>query len=75
MDGQPTPFATRAVRATKDSSSLRVTIPQVIAATLGIRPGDDVVWIVDPDDGRVRVIASHRPPPAGKADEGRPETT
>ena len=60
MDGESSAFASRAVRATKDSASLRVTIPQVIATTLGLRPGDDVLWIVDPVDGAVRVTVLHR---------------
>lgn len=54
------PFTTRAVRATRDSTSLRVTVPQVVASTLGLRPGDDIVWIVDPATGAVRIEASHR---------------
>ena len=74
METQPTPFASRAVRATKDSSSLRVTIPQVIATTLGIRPGDDVVWIVDPNDGRVRVEAARRTPVDPELSSGRAGT-
>jgi antitoxin component of MazEF toxin-antitoxin module len=55
-----TPFVTRAVRATKGSASLRVTIPQVVASTLGLQPGDDLFWIVDPQSGIVRVQAATR---------------
>lgn len=55
------PFVTRAVRATKGSASLRVTIPQVVASTLGLRPGDELFWILDPNSGTVRVQAAARP--------------
>jgi bifunctional DNA-binding transcriptional regulator/antitoxin component of YhaV-PrlF toxin-antitoxin module len=54
------PFVSRAVRATKDSVSIRVTIPQVVATTLGLRAGDDLLWIVDPLSGVIRVEASKR---------------
>jgi bifunctional DNA-binding transcriptional regulator/antitoxin component of YhaV-PrlF toxin-antitoxin module len=54
------PFVSRAVLATKDSSSLRVTIPQVVATVLGLRAGDELVWTVDPDDGPVRVTCRSR---------------
>ena len=60
MDAQPSPFASRAVRATKDSSSLRVTVPQVIASTLGLRAGDDLIWIVEPVSGDVHVRCLRR---------------
>ncbi|HKV90519.1 MAG TPA: AbrB/MazE/SpoVT family DNA-binding domain-containing protein [Thermoplasmata archaeon] len=51
------PFVSRAVQTTKDSGSLRVTVPQVVAETLGLRPGDELAWIVDPNSGVVRVQA------------------
>lgn len=53
--GRGTPFVSRAVQATKESSSLRVTIPQVVATTLGLHPGDELLWFVDPVSGVVRV--------------------
>lgn len=55
------PFVSRAVRATRGSASLRVTIPQVVASTLGLRPGDDVNWIVDPRTGAIRIERLSRP--------------
>jgi hypothetical protein len=60
--GDPVPFISRAVRATRESTSLRVTIPQVVAATLGIRPGDDLVWVVHPFTDQVTVEVLHREP-------------
>ncbi|MCI4360328.1 MAG: AbrB/MazE/SpoVT family DNA-binding domain-containing protein [Thermoplasmata archaeon] len=42
--------------------AIRVTIPQVIATTLGLRPGDDLLWIVDPRSGVVRIEAAKRAP-------------
>ncbi|MCI4318008.1 MAG: AbrB/MazE/SpoVT family DNA-binding domain-containing protein [Thermoplasmata archaeon] len=48
-------FVTRAVRATRRSTSLRVTIPQVIASTLHLKPGDPVSWVLDSGDGSVRI--------------------
>jgi antidote-toxin recognition MazE-like antitoxin len=62
MAGTPSPFASRAVRATKGSASLRVTVPQVVATLLGLQAGDDVVWTVDPASGVVRVEGVHRVP-------------
>jgi antitoxin component of MazEF toxin-antitoxin module len=73
MPGEASPFVSRAVRATRESTSLRVTIPQVVAATLGLRPGDDVVWIVDPISDQVRVEAVRRDPPVGEAAPAPPE--
>jgi antitoxin component of MazEF toxin-antitoxin module len=55
------PFVSRAVRATRGSSSLRVTIPQVVASTLGLQPGDAVEWTLDPLTGQVRVARSVLP--------------
>jgi hypothetical protein len=64
MPAEPTPFVSRAVRATRESASLRVTIPQVVAATLGLRAGDDLVWILDPISDQVRVETLRREPTA-----------
>jgi len=55
MASHGTPFVSRAVRATKGSSSLRVTVPQVVASTLGLGPGDELLWLVDPSSSSVRV--------------------
>jgi len=60
MAAAPTPFVSRAVQATKGSASIRVTVPQVVASTLGLHPGDEVVWIVDPQTGAVRVEGPKR---------------
>jgi len=51
----PAPFVSRAVRAGRSSEAVRVTIPQVVASTLGLHPGDEVRWYVDPLSGSVRV--------------------
>jgi hypothetical protein len=71
--GESTPFVSRAVRATRESASLRVTIPQVVASTLGLRPGDDLVWIVDPLNDQVHVAALRREAPASEAETPLPE--
>jgi hypothetical protein len=57
-----TPFVTRAVQAARGSASLRVTIPQVIASTLGLRAGDEIRWYLDPHSGSIRVDAPGRRP-------------
>ena len=54
-------FVTRAVRATRRSTSLRVTIPQVIAVTLHLKPGDPVSWVLDQSNGSVRIERLGRP--------------
>jgi|GEM_PF-3109937 len=55
MTATASTFVTRAVRAARGSASLRVTVPQVIAELLGLGPGDEVRWVVDPRSGAVRV--------------------
>jgi hypothetical protein len=55
MPATPSPLASRAVRAAKRSGSLRVTVPQVVATTLGLTAGDDLLWVVEPSTGVVRV--------------------
>jgi hypothetical protein len=62
------PFVSRAVRATRGSASLRVTIPQVVASTLGLHPGDDVNWIVEARTGVIRIERLDR----GGPEEARP---
>ncbi|MCI4336242.1 MAG: AbrB/MazE/SpoVT family DNA-binding domain-containing protein [Thermoplasmata archaeon] len=48
-------LVTRAVQAARGSASLRVTIPQVVATTMGLRAGDELLWVPDPQSGVVRV--------------------
>ncbi|MCI4345302.1 MAG: hypothetical protein L3K07_00885 [Thermoplasmata archaeon] len=73
MSTDPLPFATRVVRATKGSGSLRATIPQVVAATLGLRPGDWLSWIPDPVSGEVRVERVGPSEAADGTQEANPE--
>jgi len=75
MAGTIAPFASRAVRATKGSTSLRVTIPQVVASTLGLRPGDTLLWVVDPHSGQVRVEAQREIGREGEVPEESPQTS
>ena len=63
MADSPHPFVSRAVQATRGSGSLRVTVPQVVASTLGLLPGGELEWIIDPATGVVRVEV-RRPSPA-----------
>jgi antitoxin component of MazEF toxin-antitoxin module len=56
MGSTESPFVSRAVLATRGSTSLRVTIPQVVADILGLRAGDEVEWVVEPDHPVVRVV-------------------
>jgi AbrB family looped-hinge helix DNA binding protein len=45
----------------KVTSKLQVTVPKAVADRVGIRPGDDIEWIVDGQGIRV-VHARHRRP-------------
>jgi AbrB family looped-hinge helix DNA binding protein len=45
----------------KVTSKLQVTVPKAVADRVGIRPGDDIEWIVDGHGMRV-VLARHRRP-------------
>ena len=64
------PFVSRTVQAARGSGSLRVTIPQVIAATLELKPGDELEWRLEPD--RPVVHVAKRPPPAVPSPAGVP---
>lgn len=55
MSLERTPFVSRVVRVTRGSESLRVTIPQVVASTMGLRPGDQVAWSLESSSPVVRV--------------------
>src|SRR5262245_27415046 len=43
---------------TKVTSKLQVTVPKAVADRFGIRPGDEIDWIVDGDT--IRVVRSDR---------------
>ncbi|MCI4321416.1 MAG: AbrB/MazE/SpoVT family DNA-binding domain-containing protein [Thermoplasmata archaeon] len=58
--GRPAPFVSHAVKAARRSESLRVTIPQVVATTLGLHAGDELRWFLEPQSGSVRVEARAR---------------
>jgi hypothetical protein len=49
------PLVSHTVQAARGSASLRVTIPQVVATTLGLRAGDELLWFLDPHTGSVHV--------------------
>jgi hypothetical protein len=58
-------FTSQLVRATRRSSSLRTTVPQVIAELLDLQPGDAIVWTIDPAGDHARI---------GRAPREAPET-
>ena len=63
-------FVSRVSRATKQSDSLRVTIPQVVASMLHLRPGDELLWELEADGlgnpkVHVHVQPAARAEPAG----------
>jgi len=45
----------------KVTSKLQVTVPKAVADRVGIRPGDDIEWIVEGDTIRVVRLAERRP--------------
>jgi len=64
-------FASRLVRATRGSDSLRTTVPQVIAVVLELRAGDALVWSIDPGGTYARIARAPRVP----VDPDRPAAT
>ena len=49
-------FESKAVRSLKRSASIRTTVPEPIAAVLGLEFGDTLIWEVEPGSGRVSVV-------------------
>jgi AbrB family looped-hinge helix DNA binding protein len=45
----------------KVTSKLQVTLPKAVADRLGIRPGDDIEWLVEGDGLRVLRRGERRP--------------
>lgn len=50
----------KVVRSARNSDSLRITIPQVIAQTLQLRPGDSVNWSINAQTESIEVRKSGR---------------
>lgn len=48
-------FESKAVQSLKRSQSLRTTVPEAVAALLGLEAGDVIVWAVEPGSGHVAV--------------------
>lgn len=53
----PTTFTSKVSRALAGSRSVRTTIPEAVAAILGVEPGSTLTWTVEPGTGRVAVAA------------------
>jgi hypothetical protein len=47
MDESGGTFRSRLIRATRNSASLRTTVPQVVAELLELRSGDSIIWSID----------------------------
>ncbi len=47
------PFVSKVQRPMESSRSLRVTVPEAVAAILGIQQGDSIEWFVE---GPARVV-------------------
>lgn len=45
----------------KVTSKLQVTVPKAVADRFGIRPGDDIEWVLDGDGIRVLRASDRRP--------------
>lgn len=55
-DGEKVPeYRSTAVRVRADAASLRVTIPVIVAARLGIQAGDDIVFVLDMRTAKVSI--------------------
>jgi hypothetical protein len=48
-------YESTAFKATKGSASLKTTIPQVVAAVLGLDEGAKIAWELDPTTRSARV--------------------
>lgn len=48
-------FESKAVRSVKGSPSIRTTVPEPVAAILGLEVGDTITWLVEPGSGAVSV--------------------
>lgn len=67
----PRSFESKAVKSLKRSQSLRTTVPEAIAALLGLEPGDVVLWTVEPGSGRVEVSRKDLRRPLGGSSKRR----
>jgi hypothetical protein len=54
----PATFTSRVLRTVKGSSSVRATIPEAVAAILGVEHGSVLIWSIEPGTGRVWVSGS-----------------
>ena len=48
-------FESKAVRSVKVSPSIRTTVPEPVAAILGLEVGDTIAWSVSPGSGEVSI--------------------
>ena len=53
-------FKSRVGRTKAASESLRTTIPEAVAAILGVTDGDTLAWVVEP--GGLKVTVTKFPP-------------
>ncbi|HZY71178.1 MAG TPA: AbrB/MazE/SpoVT family DNA-binding domain-containing protein [Thermoplasmata archaeon] len=50
----------KVVRSARNSDSLRITIPQVVAQTLDLKPGDTLNWSISGPSDAIQVSKSTR---------------
>ena len=48
-------FESKAVQSVKGSGSIRTTVPEPVAALLGLEIGDTMLWEVEPGSGMIGV--------------------
>ena len=72
---------TAVVKSVSSSDSLRTTVPQAVAAMMGLGPGDHMVWVINPQAGTIGItmiskgdlepvqMGAVEARPQGKADE------
>jgi bifunctional DNA-binding transcriptional regulator/antitoxin component of YhaV-PrlF toxin-antitoxin module len=63
-------FESKAVKSLKRSASLRTTVPEAVAALLGLEPGNSLLWTVEPGSGVV-TVSRKEPSESGKRESRR----
>ncbi len=51
----PRVFESKAIRSVRNSPSIRTTVPEPVAALLGLEIGDSILWEVEPGSGKTTV--------------------
>jgi hypothetical protein len=68
-----TKFESKAFRAVAESESVKTTVPQAVAAVLGVEAGDSILWEIDVPSRSAKVTKGSSGPPkmGGGAGSGK----